>query len=313
MSLKDLNRRHLTLIGLYSTRYAVRGGAGLVFLLLVMVVGLLVANAVIQPFELAERELKKDNPEGIEKEQLIEALVDVAKPFVAWAIGERESVPLPGADDDQEDPWASYLLEERPALLSAVLLILLFMLPFLSVLGSFNQYSGDVGTRGIRFQLLRTERANIYFGRYLGTVFYFSLALALLLFTIVLYMGFKLEFYGWGELIGWGFWGWVSLSLLAVPYVAVCGWISGAIDSPFAALVVCGLVVIGPPLFALTAGLKWEHAHYVAYVKYLLPWATQNYLLHHSNLYVLLGVGACLGYAAVFLGLGYRHFAKRDL
>ena len=52
---------------------------------------------------------------------------------------------------------------------------------------------------------------------------------------------------------------------------------------------------------------------YFEYVRYLLPWATQNYLLHHSVPYVLLGAGACFGYAAVFLGVGYRHFAKRDL
>jgi hypothetical protein len=29
--------------------------------------------------------------------------------------------------------------------------------------------------------------------------------------------------------------------------------------------------------------------------------------------YVLAAVGGCAGYTAIFLTLGYRHFAKRDL
>jgi len=69
-------------------------------------------------------------------------------------------------------------------------------------------------------------------------------------------------------------------------------------------------MVLGVPLFALIAGLKWDEARYI---RYLLPWATQNFLLHHSVAYVLAAIGGCLGYTAIFLTLGYRHFAKRDL
>lgn len=312
MSLKDLNRRHLSLIGLFSTRHAVRGGTGLIFLLLVMVGGLLVAHAVLQSVEAIQAQIQEEYGEEIEKEQLIHEITRAAKPFVSWALGEREKTPVPGRDevDPERDAWAAYLLDDRPALLSAILVVLLFMLPFMSVLGAFNQYSGDVGTKGIRYQLLRTERANIYFGRFFGTVLYFSLTLALLLSTIVVYMGLMLDFYGWGELLRWGAVGWLCLSILAIPYVALCGLISGAIDSPFGSLVLCALAVLGVPLFALIGGLKWDEARYV---RYLLPWATQNYLLHHSVAYVLAAVGGCAAYTTVFLTLGYRHFAKRDL
>ncbi|MHC4577251.1 MAG: ABC-2 family transporter permease [Planctomycetota bacterium] len=289
-----------------------RGGTGLIFLLLVMVGGLLVAHIVFQAVEVTQKQFRARHGEDIDQERLLREITKVAKPFVSWALGEREEPPIPGGEREgaEEDAWAAYLLEERPALLSAILLVLLFMLPFMSVLGSFNQYSGDVGTKGIRYQLLRTERANIYFGRFLGTILYFSLTLALLLLTIVAYMGVKLEFYGWGELLRWGVWGWLSLTILSIPYVALCGLISGAIDTPFGALVLCALAILGVPLFALIGGLQWEEARHI---KYLLPWATQNYLLHHSFAYVGLAIGACLGYTAVFLTLGYRHFAKRDL
>ena len=95
MSLKDLNRRHLSLIGLFSTRHAVRGGTGLIFLLLVMVGGLLVAHAVLQSVEVIQTQIQEEYGEEIEKERLIKEMTSAAKPFVSWALGEREETPVP--------------------------------------------------------------------------------------------------------------------------------------------------------------------------------------------------------------------------
>jgi hypothetical protein len=275
----------------------------------VLVVGLLMASAVLSPVEQEQRLWEKEHGEKITKEQATRHVLDIAKPLIVWALGERSNEQI--AEGDTESTWATYLLDERPALLSAIFLVLLFAFPYLCILGSFNQYAGDVGTRGIRFLLLRTHRANIYFGRYLGTVLYSALTMAILIATIVVYMGLRLDFYRWSELILWGVHGWISLVILSIPYVALCGWVSGVVDSAFTALVLCIAVIVGVPLFALlgtTFALKEAH-----YVLWLLPWGIQDRLLHYSPLQVVLAALACLGYAAVFLTLGYRHFAKRDL
>ena len=60
----------------------------------------------------------------------------------------------------------------------------------------------------------------------------------------------------------------------------------------------------------MAPNMKWQAA---AYVKYLLPSGVQNHLLHPDWSHSLGAAGACAGYTLVFLFLGYRHFANRDL
>jgi hypothetical protein len=90
----------------------------------------------------------------------------------------------------------------------------------------------------------------------------------------------------------------------------LCSWISAAFDSPFGSLVICQLVVGAVPLFALIGRHTWEP---LAAINYALPWGVQHYLLHPDALLTAGAAAACLGYTAAFLGLGYRHFSKRDL
>lgn len=307
MSLKDLRPRHLRLISLYSSRYAVRGGTGVVFLLLTLACGLFVAYLIIDVAIGQQKEMLADQGYEVTEEQLLQEMLKVARPAVQWAIGSSGTT---GEEDNEEKEWTSYLLDSQPALLSAVLLILIFTLPFVVVTGAFNQFSGDIASRGLRYQLLRTARANIFFGRFLGTSLFAICVMALLITTIVVYLGLKTDLYDWGPLLIWGLRGLAALAILCVPYVALCSWISCAIDSPLGSLVIAALVVGVVPLFALIARGQFE---WLAYISYSLPWGAQNYLLHHEALYVFGAIAACLGYTVVFLFLGYRHFSRRDL
>ncbi len=195
-------------------------------------------------------------------------------------------------------------------MLSAILLILIFSMPFLVVTGAFNLYSGDVQSRGLRYQLFRTERGNIFFGRYLGLNVYAVLVNAVLIGTIALYIGLKLQIYAFVPLLGWSLVGFLALTVLTLPYSAMCAWISSAIDSPFGSLAVSGLAVGLVPLFALIGRNFFRQ---VGWINYLLPWGIQNRLLHDSLLGVLGAVALCLVYTLVFLFLGFRHFSRRDL
>jgi ABC-type transport system involved in multi-copper enzyme maturation permease subunit len=313
MSVSDLNKRHLWLVSAHGARYALRGGTGLVFLMLVLTCGLLVGHLLITPMEQA---IAKQAEEGHEVEmvELIGELKQHAKGPVAWAIRARTNDDMAEEEvtriEDESDVWATYLLDERPAVLSAILLILLFALPYLIAIGAFNQFSGDIQTRGLRFLLLRTERANLFFGRFLGTAIFSIGTMALLIATIALYVGLKLQIYDFGELFTWSAMGFAALAVLTLPYVALCSWISSAIDSPFGSLTVSSLIIGVVPLFAVIGRMTWEP---VAYVNYVLPWGIQNNLLHHSAGNVAIATAACLGYTVLFLTLGYRHFSKRDL
>jgi ABC-type transport system involved in multi-copper enzyme maturation permease subunit len=158
--------------------------------------------------------------------------------------------------------------------------------------------------------LLRTERANVFFGRFLGTLVFTLAMLAILIAVIFLYLALKAKFYPTGEVALWLIQGYVALALFSLPYIALCSWISASIDSPFISLVVCELIIFGIPAFvALTSrGLKG-----IKYLDYLTPWPLKYQLLHPDALHVLGAALAMFAFTGVLLWLGMRTFQTRDL
>ena len=323
MNLRAVTLAHVRLISQYWTRFAVRSGSGLVYLMIVLTFGLSVAHMLISPVELLmvqqERDMGHRDPNAVQ-----EMIMSLGKPVVKFVLGTKSlgqvaketsqepmMMPMVAKEDTSEaGQWAAFLLKDRPALLSAIFLILVFGLPFAISFLAFNQVSGDVQSRGLRYLLLRTERCNIYFGRFLGTVVFSTAVIAFLILTIVLYLGLKTGLYPAWDLLIWSVQGFYALSILMLPYIAVCAMISACVTSPFLSLILAKLVIAGTLLFAAIGSFVWEP---LKYIKYLLPWGWQNHLLHPSVMHWG-GAGlACLAYTAVFLMLGYRRFEKRDL
>ncbi len=309
-----LNRRHVWLIARYSNRYAIRGGVGLVFLFVALLFGLIVANAFLQPVEQITREAAAQGS-PLEPKQVVDQMVSYAKKPVAWVLGSSDIDKIEDREARDKarkalDEWVHVLLEERPALLSGIVLVILWGWPFLVVMGAFNMFSGDIQSKGLRFQLVRADRTSIYWGRVVGSVLAFAVVLFVLLATITVYMGLRLAIYSWGQLLGTAALGLLALIVVSVPYLALGAWISVALDSPFASLTISSLVVGGVPLVAMLAGFQWEAARSV---KYLLPWGYQQRLFHGDPSQVLLAVLLCLVHAGAFLWLGHRLFLKRDL
>jgi ABC-type transport system involved in multi-copper enzyme maturation permease subunit len=317
MSFRTLNARHIWLIGLHWCRHAVRSGAGLVYLLIALIFGLSVAQVIIMPVEqlmtAQERQTGKRDLEAVRR-----TIIDVGRPVTRFVLGlksmedlARESAaPEPPGNGGKLDSWTRFLLEDRPALLSIIFLVLVFGMPFAISFLAFNQVTGDIQSHGLRYLLLRTERGNIFFGRFLGTAAFSTGVMAVIVATITLYLGLRVRIYPATALAVWAAHGFVALALLMVPYIAVCSIVSVSVDSPFLSLVVAKLIIGGVLLLAVLGGLKWEAAKYV---KYALPWGWQNYLLHPDPGRWLAAGLACLLYTALFLMLGYARFETRDL
>jgi hypothetical protein len=310
--------RHVLLIASYSARNSVRGGIGLVFLLLSLSFGLLVAQAMLQPIDMAAVQFTKAARSGGQvtaadrqkaTQRALTIITDQSKPVVKWMLTPSSDEPDAAASREAQQ-WTDYLLDDRPALLSAIFLILLLGWPLVVAFGAFDLYAGDIGSRQLRYQLLRVDRGSIYFGRLLGMTLTFVLVLSLLGLTVSGYMGMKLPFYSWSALLGWGAYGTVALIVVSMPYVALCAWISTCVNSAFASLTYASLVIAGVPLLAVL-GAKATAA--VGYVNYLLPWGFQTRLFHHEPLQVALAAGGCALQTAVFLWLGHRQFTRRDL
>ena len=240
---KQIGRRHIRLISLYWTRYAVRSGAGLVYLIIALIFGLSVAQMILTPVEKIISDQKKQGIQ-VDVEETLDKIIQFSRPVVEWALGSKSEAKTEAATHPDTQPpttsqsqWAAYLLDERPALLSIIWLILILGMPFIISFLAFNQFSGDIQSRGLRYLLLRTERSHIYIGRFLGTVIFSTVVIALIVATITLYVGAKIRIYPLGMLWLWGLYGTLALSILMVPYIALCSWLSAQVDSPMLSLV----------------------------------------------------------------------------
>ena len=148
---------HIRLIALYSMRFAMRTGGGIVFIMVLLTVGFSIASLFISPVEVMLSKAGVSTAETLAETYRQISTSDTIKSAVSW---------ITGADPAQ----SSYLITEKPALLSAILLFLLMFIPYTTCLGAFNQTAGDIGNRGFRYLLLRTERRNIFFGLFVGAV-----------------------------------------------------------------------------------------------------------------------------------------------
>jgi len=312
-----IQARHIKLIAFHSTRFSVRGGVGLVFMLLALTFGLLTAHVMLTPVEQQTRKLAMQSP-GDNSEligQVVGGLVERATPTVQWVLG-SDRIERIGDIDTQTralqdmDRWTDFLLHENPALLSAIMLVLMWGWPFIISCGAFDLFSGDIANRGLRYQLLRTDRGSIFVGRCVGMLLTFTMVLGLLMSTVVLYMGLKVQIYSWGQLVGWGAYGLLAMLVLTLPYMALCAWVSASVASSFGSLTIGMLLIGGVPLLAVLGRSTHDVAGNLIFA---LPWGFQHYLFHHSGLTSSLAIAGCLGFTALFFFLGYRRFVTRDL
>lgn len=303
------------LIARYSARYSVRGGVGLVFLLLSLTFGLVVANSLLSPVEMLMKEVSasqggRDNPAFTE--MVLEGVLDQAREPVAWLLQERETgdADVDDAAAEAAEAWAEYLLEDRPAVLSAIFMILMLGWPLIVAFGAFDLFAGDISSRQLRYQLLRADRSSIFFGRLFGMLITLTLVLVMLGVTISGYLAIKLPLYDGWDVFSWTANAVLVLAVATLPYVGVCSWISAAIGSSFGSLTVVSVIIGGVPLLAMIARSTYEPAGCISYA---LPWGYQLNLFHNETGEVLLAVALCLLQAALYGWLGYRTFTRRDL
>lgn len=292
---------HLKLVATYWIRFSLRTGGGLMALLVILIVGLTLASFIVTPVEA----LMAKSPELGHTEGDTAAFIDevTTSDVVVGLVKE-----MTGA----EEPQVEYLLKEQPALLSAIWVLLLLLFPFMSCISAFNQTAGDIGSRGLRYLLLRTERVNVFFGRFLGTLIFAAVSTAIMMTMLIVYIGIKFNIYPLLDLISWGLQGYVAFMLLSLAYIALCSWMSAALDSAFGSLALC-LVLVGFPIAVFKMADWGAHGIDLAWLTRLLPWGWKYDLLAADIGARLLAYGVMLGFTAVFLLLGLRTFSKRDL
>jgi hypothetical protein len=297
-----LRRRHLELFARHSVRHGVRGGAGLIAIFATLLVGLVMASVVITPLEALDRQIQRhgelDSAQVAQvEEQTRDEVMKVARKAMGWAIG---------ASDEQ----VQYLTAEKPALISAILILLMVVTPLFACLGAFNQTSGDNATRGLRFLLIRTERPNIFLGRFIGTALFMAAVFALLFAVLGIYILAKIHVHPPGAMAAWLVGGYFRMLLFSLPYVALCAWLSGSIDSPFGSLVLGLTISYVWPLF-VAIGSAQQSA--VRYLGYITPWSFKWWLFSERAWMVGVAAVVMLAFTALLVWFGLSRFKKRDL
>jgi ABC-type transport system involved in multi-copper enzyme maturation permease subunit len=306
--LTGLRLRDLGIVASTWLRFAMRSGGGVISLFIVVVIGLFLtsfvidrAQAILVPGKSAAATATRSTAEREDAANKIDAMVGAILTGV-----------LPEGPDTKED--IAFLTKERPAVFSGVLIFLLYLIPFAACSAAFNQTASDIGSRGLRFLLSRTERPNIFVGRFLSAACFLGLALAFLIAVVTLYVALRFPIYGVGEMALAGLEGWAQLWIFSLPFIALCSWISSTQRSPFAALAVCYAVAILPWwLLALAASSLGALDIDWGWLEMLTPWDWRHGLMSASGLTRLKCHGAMFGFTAIFLVLGLINFRKRDL
>jgi hypothetical protein len=195
--LSGVDARQFRLIAFAMITGTLRSGPGILCLILTLLVGLGTAAVVLEPVDLMQAANEREHL-PVDQAKIMNSLVQFATPMVSWLVAGHLDATAGQALTPQQkadaDRWAHYLLAERPAPLSAVYMILCFSLPFLIALGAFDQVSGDIHARRLRFLLPRAHRATIFLGRAAGMMLVMALLLALVVLIIAIYLASSLPF-----------------------------------------------------------------------------------------------------------------------
>ncbi|MHC4286368.1 MAG: hypothetical protein ACYSWZ_25885 [Planctomycetota bacterium] len=88
MKLKTRTIGHIRLISLYWSRFAVRSGSGLVYLMIALIFGLSMAHILIMPVEqlitLQKSETGEIDPQAINK-----TIIDIGRPVIQFLFGQK--------------------------------------------------------------------------------------------------------------------------------------------------------------------------------------------------------------------------------
>jgi len=256
------------------------------------------------------------------------ASIDAAQPlidqqknsFVGWLFGDDEAL--------RES------LVKVPLIVLLTFKITLYFLPlYIAVIG-FDQISGEIGPRSIRYLTVRARRSSILWGKYLSQA---TLLGGLVLVVDVAVIGvarWLTPTFQVGTMAGTFLKCWVAATVFSLSYVALSTLCSSLTRSPAVSLILNIFTLFGLWLVnkvgegaaasiaqeaarAKQAGVEAEAPSRIVsaltWLQYLSPSHYSDNLLHPHFLKFLGSTAIYAGFAAVFLACGYAVLRRRDL
>lgn len=208
-----------------------------------------------------------------------------------------------------DEPAILEALKEIPLVVLIVFKVTLVFLPAYVALMGFDQISGELGTRSIRYLTVRARRSSVLFGKFLGQ--------AVLLLGLVLVI--DLGIFAYAKATNEDFTPamlasalprfWAAAMVFSLAYVALTSLCSTLFRSSALSLVVN---LVGLFSFWLMDVVGRAESGLGA-IRYASPSHYATMLLDPRVAQFAIGVGAYAGFAAVFLGAAYAVIRTRDL
>ncbi len=240
------------------------------------------------------------------------------------AEGKKQLITQLFAEGD--DALAQALLA-LPFVLLAVFKLGLRFLPFFAALIGFDQLSSEIGNRSVRYLVARARRSSLLLGKYAVQL----TLLALLTFAATVFMVVLARFFSedlaFSALPLLTLKLWLCSWVLSVAYMGLTTLCSSLFRQPALSLFlnIIFLFVIwcvdfvgsifnvpgSTPANEMIAAARTDSP--LAYLRYASVWHYADDLMHPHWQRFLPAAAAHLGFAVIFLGLGYLVLRKRDL
>ncbi|MFE8597824.1 ABC transporter permease [Archangium violaceum] len=203
-------------------------------------------------------------------------------------------------------------LAQVPLVVVVVFKATLFFLPLYVAIMGFDQVSGEVGPRSIRYLTVRARRLSLLVGRFLSQ--------ATVLLGLVLIIDAGIFVYAWlttpeftlGSFAFNLLKFWLAAVVFSLSYLALTTLCSSLFRAPALSLVVNIFVLFGFWLVNLIGGFAAKDSP-VAYVRYLSPSHYANGLLHPRLAEFAVSGMAYVFFTVLFLGGAIVILRERDL
>lgn len=215
----------------------------------------------------------------------------------AWFVGNKPDV-------------IRFLVLDRPPVMSFYFLGSLLVMPILTLFLSFNQISGYVSRRTIRYIIPKTGRLELYLGLFTSNLLFFTVVSGALALVMTLGWALVAKDVSSGTVILYSLRIFLSVWLSSVPLIAFMSMIAALTGSPVAT-VFLGLGAYGVIDIAgwyLTKQNEWG-----VILHYLLP-LEPKYWFAYPGVTHSLGAAALMAlYTVAYLAIGWIFLRRRDL
>jgi ABC-type transport system involved in multi-copper enzyme maturation permease subunit len=211
-----------------------------------------------------------------------------------------------------DDPAMLEALSLVPLVVLVVFKITLFFLPAYVALMGFDQVSGEVGPRSIRYLTVRARRSSVLLGKFL--------AQATVLLGLVLVIDLAIFVYAWATTPDFTFAGfalnlikfWLAAMVFSLAYLALTTFCSSLFRSPAVSLVFNFILLFAFWLVDVV-GSAAKGRTALEYVRFLSPSQYSTNLLHPQLLQFGVSGVAYAVFALLFLGSALFVLRARDL